>query len=625
MSNSLISSNSLITKTVSEQVDGKPFLTPWLDYSTVTVPDNQDLVMWWAQYLWLSDGNFRTAMGRVASHFLTILEFPDLEPDEESAWKDFFHNEMDYRRELLGCAYDYLCYGNSFVTLYLPFKRFVRCTNCGVEQPIDTVGYNLEFKSSKPYLVWHRTNCCPRCGDNSDYEVEDRRDPDLSKIKLNRYDPRDIEIAQNRFSLRKDIYWHIPQEDRRNILSKARIHIDDTPLEVLEAVAVNGKFRFDEEMILHQDEVIISGVHTQGWGIPRSISNFRTAWLQQLTNKMDQAIAIDYTLGIRLLTPKPTPGGVDPMQSQGMENFASRMQGIIDEHRKNPTTYHATPYPVDYNFLGGEGQNLLPPDKLKFRQQEYLSQLGVPLEYQQMNMQVQAAPMALRLFEAYWHGIPSFYNRILDWVVNIISRTYGLEATKVQMQKTTIADDMERKAVLLQLMSANQLSPQTALAPFGIDAHEEIKKVLKHQDSVGRLQSEYDERAAQREEMGALRSITAHPTPISVAQQQMAQGQGGGAMDPAAMGGMPTGGPPMGGGPGMQQTPTSLSAMSEQAMEIAQQLVVMDEYSRKQELKALRDGNKDLHALVMQNMEDIRSQAASEGQQLVLSQGGMAQ
>jgi len=600
----------------------RSFPTPWLDYSTVAVPDTHEMVMWWAQYLWLTDGNFRTAMERVAAHFVTTIEFPDLEPGEESQWKELFHNHMNYRRELMSCAYDYLAYGNLFVSIYLPFQRFVKCAKCGLEEPIERVEYKINFTSADPYIVWYRVRSCARCSDTAPYIVFDRRIQDLDRVKLNRYDPADIELAQNRFSLRKDIYWRIPQEDRQDILSKARIHIDDTPLEVLEAAAVGGKFQFEREMILHCDEPNISGIHSRGWGIPRSISNFRTAWLQQLTNKLDQSIAIDYTLGMRILSPHPTQGGEDPMQYSGMENFSSRIQSMVNEHRTNPASYHVAPFPLGYQFLGGEGKDLLTPDKLKFRQQEYLNQLGVPLEYHQMNLQVQAAPMALRMFEAYWQAIPSFYDRILDWVVKLMSRVYGLPVTKVQMQKTTIADDMERKAVLLQLMSANQLSPQTALQPFGIDAHEEVKRVFSHQDYVERTQAEHDEVIAKREEMGALKGMTAQPTPMALAEQQQQQAAGG--VDPAAQA-MNMGGMPAGGVPGPQSSATSLTGMSDQAMSIAQQLAVMPEYNRKQELKALREGNKDLHALVTQNLRDIRQQASSAGQQMLLSGGGPPQ
>ncbi len=582
--------------------------TPWLDYSTVAVPDNHNLVMWWAQYLWNSDGNFRTSMERVASHFLTDIEFPDLEASEESAWSDFFSEQLDYREEVKACGYEYLAYGNCFVSMYLPFKRFMKCTQCNIEQPISEVGYRLDYLQVAPYLQWNKAKPCQKCGSMHPFEVLDRRDPDLSRVKLNRYDPNDIELAHNRHSLRKEFYWRIPDDARRDYQSRARIHIDDTPIEILEAVAVNGRLKFTDEMMLHVFEPSLSGMRTYGWGIPRSIACFRTAWLQQLTNKLDQAVAIDYTLGLRVISPAPTPGATDPMQTQGMDNFVRRIQGMVTQHRNNPVGYQTSPFPLQYQFMGGEGGQLLPPEKLKFRQQEYLNQLGIPLEYHQMSMSVQAAPMALRLFESYWQNIPNMYNRILNWLVTTLSKVYGLEATKVQMQKTTIADDMERKSVLLQLMSANQLSAQTALRPFGIDAHEEAKKVMQQQAFVAKLQAEYEEKQQQQQEMGQLKAQISAPSAGTAAAQAQ-----GGAPAPA--------GTPVGGIPGAQSGNQSLSGMSAQADQIAQQLVGMDEYTRGQELKALRESNKDLHSLVMSKMTDLRRQASSQGGQALLAQG----
>jgi len=411
-------------------------------------------------------------------------------------------------------------------------------------------------------------------------------------------------MAQNRYSLRKEIFWKIPEHERTKIEKRARIHIDDTPMEVLECIAMRGVLKFDENIIFHIEESVISGINAEGWGIPSSIACFRTAWLQQLVNKADQAVAIDYTLGMRVISPAPTPGGTDPMASNGMGEFTARMSAMIQTHRNNPASYHTAPFPLQYQFMGGEGAALIPPDKLKFRHQEFLNQLGVPLEYHQMNMTAQAAPMALRMFESYWQNIPAFYNNVLSWTVKILTKTFDLDETRVEMQKTTVVDDMQYKQILLQLMGGNQLSPQTALEPLGIDAATEVEKVLKHQDFVERATQKYQEKAKKREEMGVLKGMVQQPTASAL--------QG----DPnAAPAGAPVGGMPMGGMPGLGQTaaPASLAEMSEQAGQIAQQIVSIPEFERKQQLRQLREGNKELHALVKSDLEKLRSEARSQG------------
>jgi hypothetical protein len=516
------------------------------------------------------------------------------------------------------------CYGNVFLSIYLPFKRHLSCPHCYFEQPIKHVDYTIELTAQRG-VRWLRKKPCPQCGNTQDFVLRDRKDPDISRIRVLRYSPFEIELAQNFWSQRKNVWWRIPNDFRQDILSKARIFVDDTPIEVLEAVAVNGRLLFDEDMIYHVDEPVISGMRTRGWGVPASISNFRTFWLQQILNRADQAIASDYTLGLRLISPAMANQN-DPMIQHGMDNFVGGMNRIINAHRAEPMSYHTAPYPVNYQFLGGEGKDLLPADKLKFRQQESLNQCNVPLEYHQMTLTAQAAPMALRLFESAWSAVPSMYTSILQWIVKVAARNFGLEETDVRIQRSTIADDQERKNILMQLMAANQISPQTALEPLGVLAGDEARKVFKHQEFIQELQKEQDDKALKDQEMGAVSALAGAQSPSAMLQQQQqaAQQQGGAGAPPP---GMPMGGAPMGGLPaGGGANAGTLSGMASQAEQIAGQLAGMPEWDRKQQLKALREGNKDLHGLVKAKLDEIRQQASSQGQQMLLQggQGGQA-
>ena len=62
--------------------------------------------------------------------------------------------------------------------------------------------------------------------------------------------------------------------------------------------------------------------------------------------------------------------------------------------------------------------------------------------------------------------------------------------------------------------------------------------------------------------------------------------------------------------------------MSEQAMQMAQQLLSMPYEARRSELVKIKHSNPTLHAIITQHMDDMRSQASSEGQQMLLGGGG---
>ena len=102
--------------------------------------------------------------------------------------------------------------------------------------------------------------------------------------------------------------------------------------------------------------------------------------------------------------------------------------------------------------------------------------------------------------------------------------------------------------------------------------------------------------------------------------QAMNPQQQPGMAPPGAPPGVAPGNAPMMGAPspGGQGAQTPMDMMAE-ADSIAQQLLQMPYPNRRRELKNISDSNQALHAMVKGKMEDFRSQAASVGQQAVLS------
>ena len=583
-------------------------LQPWLDYATVAVPDNHLAVLWWAEYMWVSNDSYRMAMSRIADHFLTEIDFPELDTDEENDYRDLFSNEIGYRMSFKAVAEECLAYGSVIATVHQPFFRRMVCQGCGREEPIQRAKPKLKMTAQAPFLHWQKTKPCPGCQSMSPYKCVDRPNPDLKKIKIIRHTPRDVDMAYNPFTDAREVSLKPNTQYFADLRTCSDIYARDTPVELLEAAAQHRRFTFEEDSVLVVTLPTLSGIHMRGWGMPASIASFRTAWLYQMYNKADQAVAADYTLGMRMISPAPTKGGADPIQLKSTTNFAENMKAVIKNHRKDPTRMYIVPHAMEYQFMGGEGANLIQPEKLKFRQQEFLNGMGVPAEFYQMNLSVQAAPMALRLFENAWQIIPALYNQLLNFIMAQVADVMNLKPQRAVMRRTTIADDSERKAILGQLMAANQISAQTFLEAFGINAYAEVRKVYRQQAYTQKIQTEFQEKALKDQEMGVMQQLTAAPSPSMLAQQQQPPSGPGANMvgsGPAGQAGAPGGG---------------LLEMGEQAEQMAQQLLPMDETSRKQQLKALRDSDKNLHALVTSALERLRSQARSQGGQQVIQQ-----
>jgi hypothetical protein len=400
------------------------------------------------------------------------------------------------------------------------------------------------------------------------------------------------------------IYYWIPSaEFKREVRRGNPFFIESTPWEIIEAVKADEWFRFNPGIIYHVKEETLAGLRNNGWGIPRIFSNFKQIWYVQVLKRFNEAIGLDYIIPFRVITPGKGSGSgeVDPLLHTNVGVFLNRVMGMIHRHRRDPAQWNALPFPIDYQALGAEGKNLAPVELINAGNDELLNAMGFPAELFKGSIQVQAAPMALRLFERTWTHLVSALNGWVNWFFEQVADVLNWEEISGRLQPVTLAEDMERKQILLQLAASQQVSKQTAYAPFGIEWGEEVRRMFEeekyYQDQSKRFQKEQS-RAQEMEqtfEQGA----------------QMGMQMGGMAMGmpgAAPMGPTPPGG--MGGGAPGGTTPQDMMAQAEQ---VALQMLGMPYEIRKSQLLQLKKGDETLHALVIQKMEDIRGQAKSQG------------
>ncbi len=348
------------------------------------------------------------------------------------------------------------------------------------------------------------------------------------------------------------------------------------------------------------------------------MSNFKQGFYIQVLKRYNEALALDYIVPWRVITPAGPRGHpqLDPVFHANMGDFVNRVRGMIGEHRRDPLSVNTLPFPVEYKALGGEGQELAPHEMITVALDELLNSCGVPAELYRGTLKYDAMPAALRLFEATWPHLVSGLNNWLNWLLEGLAMSFNWERARGRMTPVTRADDMEARLVRLQLAAANKISDTTALAPFGIESiRDEIRRIIEEQRIWKEEQEKAQKEMEQQEEMQRRVAETA------AIRQGVPGLPGGGAMPPGGM--APPGMGPGGGlgspgmGPGGQVTPGDLLTQADQ---IAQQLLTMDETARKRQLSQIRQTDETLHAVVKSKLEQMRTAARSVGQQQVIGQ-----
>lgn len=538
------------------------------------------------EYIYMTYGTYRSASRKVVRYFLTEIVLDGANADELEKYEELVNKKLHLLTQLSEIGDDWMTYGNSFVSVYFPFDRFLICPKCHTHFHIDTIAYKFKFKE----LTFSAK--CPKCEYDGDFDREDMRSPDTGRVKLIRWNPKRMRLRYHDISGEIEYYYELEPRFMDKLRNGNRFYLNKTPWSIIECAARTPLsdqplYKFERDQIYHMHESTLAGLPIRGWGIPPILPNFKLAYYIQVLRRYDEAIALDYIIPFRILFPQQSQAaGQDPLQMLSMDVFISHMKDMVAAKRANATDIQITPFPIGYEMLGGEGRTLSPKDNIAQAMDELLNAIGYPAELYRGSLAIQAFPVALRLFEKTWGTLVDGYNDLTDWVLKKLARYYGWAPISGALRSVTLADDIERKALQLQAAAGMDISKQTAFRPLGIDFMEEQKKVVEEQKEIMKLQQE----AMEEQEVSQI-----------------------GTGDPSQQGGM-AGGP--GGTPGA--TPGDVN---QQAKDIAYQLVTQTpEQSRRGELMKIKQSNPTLHALVIQEMEALRGQLANQGQQMMLQQ-----
>jgi hypothetical protein len=589
---------SLFTQSPTENVGnarffgGRVYPDPFVTYATIMMPRTIEDKLRWCEHLWHRNGTYAMASRRVVRYFLTQLEITDASEDEKKKWDEFLNDDLKVMVTAAYCGDDFMCYGNSFTSIYVPFRRFLRCKSksCKIEQPLKELDY--KFKAGKFEYK------CPKCGyvSTTDKPV-DRRTMEEDKVKIIRWPVHQIRIKHHPISQENVYLWEPPATLKKQVKEGDPFILETIPWEMVESILQDKPFQFAPGVVYHMKEEGVAGVNSAGWGISRFMTNFSQAFHVQMLKLYNEVLCQEYIVPFRVISPAPGGGNTpDPMITTNLGSFNGRIQGMLRDFRKRPGGYHFVPFPINYQVLGGEGMQMTTHELIDQALDEMLNAAGVPAELYKGTLQVQAMPTALRLFQQSWPHFVAAVNGWLQWLMETLSIVFNWESAKCQLQPVTLADDIENKQILLQLAAANQVSKHKAFGPLGIDPDEDQDLIFEEQET---WQDKQQKMQAKMQNKQMLEQ-----------QMQSTAMQAAGATGPGQA------------GAGGQQAAVTPGDIMSQADQIAQQLLAMPESQRRSELLKIKKSDETLHALVKSKMEGQRTQAEAQGRQQLQAQPG---
>ena len=581
----------------------------------------------YSEFVALSNGTYRQAINRITSYFLTeidiqtVIASKPVSVDEKDKWTSALRTDRaDILLEEQSIGTEFLVYGNSFVSAWPAFHRLLDCPTCRFRVALEKVYHEPAFKFRWSGFKFNAS--CPRCKNRGDWSVHDEIDMRPEKMHIKRWSPHEMVLEHCPVTDDVQHYWRIPEDYKQQVRRGTLFILKHVPLEILQAISHNRQlFRFAPGEVFHAKEPTLAGIRNRGWGIPRTISNFRQVWYVQMLHKYNEAIAADYVVPFRVITPANAGKGdaSDPLMSFSGGDFMYQVRRMLQKRRYNPTDWFTLGYPVQYQMLGGEARQLAPMELLEQGHDHLLNAIGAPVEMYRGSLQLTTSPVSLRLFEASWYVLVDVYNNFLRWFVNKIADIYQWEKVLAKHRRVTHADDMQRTMAALQMAMSGKASMTSALRTIGMEYRDEQRTILEEarqdQEQQAKLQKEMEQAAYSQEIIKGSPSQTGAPAvPGASAAGQNGSAAGGAA---GAMGLETNSIVSMIPGPNQLQT---VEAVSATASQLAQVLLSRPSPQRNSDLQLIRQQNETLYAAVKEEMRKTRQLAASQGQQQVMQE-----
>lgn len=615
----------------------EPFPDPFMDYASTVMPENIRDALRYCEFIFNSNSMIREAARRIISYFITDIEVKgigdkDIGDDERGKYESFLNETLDIRTILHSVCLDFLCYGNSFTTLVVPFRRYLSCPKCFLDVPLKQVinDSSYSFKWKMPDFSAN----CPKCKYTGVWKRTDRRTNEPEEVRIRRWPAVEMEIRYDPVRDNRDYLWRIPEDYRLQVRRGDPQILETVPWEIVEAIAANGFLLFDKGAIYHMYEPTLSGVRARGWGISRTLVNFRHAWYCQVLHRYNEAIALDYVIPFRVISPQPQssslPEAGDPLMNMDLGGLRGQVQGMLRKHRRDPAAWHFLSTPIQYQALGGEAKNLAPTDLLEAGINNLLNGFGMPAELYRGTLSLQAALPAIRLFESSWYYLVHCMNGFLRKTTQDIGDAFGWEPAVCKLIKPSILDDVQLIMSKMQLMQSQQVSQTGVLRSLGLDFKDEQRQIIQEQRFT------QEEQAKMQEDMdqSSLMEQMAPPVTDQLAQQGQqgaegqappgpgqppAPGQGGGQAPPQGAAGMAAQGMSLATptSPNQKVTPQDLQA---KAQTLADQFLAMPESQRQSEMTKLKSQDPVIHSLVKQTIGNIRQQAQTAGARSIMQQ-----
>lgn len=504
-------STDLDFNSISMSRRGASHSHPMFDFLTGFAPRKLKDLFRWVEYLYYNSAHIFAALKKFSEYPVTTVQIKEENETKKTNWENILNKTIKIRNIAIKSGLDLHLYGNSFISVYKPFNRYLVCDRCKNKTNIKKTKYTFTYKTLQ--IKFH----CMNCNGNVGGAIKDEPVANKERINVIRWDPKLMDINYNPITGESKYYYTIPQ-DLKSKIQKGDNHIINTiPYEFLKALQKDTVFEFADGQIYHMKIDPPAGIDSQ-WGFPPLTATIKLFFYAAILRKANEAIALEYITPFRVLHPAPISGAADPASQMNMAKWRQELQSNIRKWRRDPLHIMFAPAALGVTMMGGNGRALLTLGEVKEAEDNIIAAMGIPREFLYGGLSFTGSAITLRMLENQLQTYTQHLNDQLDWLIAQIAKVLGWAVVPAEYTSFKLIDDAQQKQMLLALNQTGPgVSQTTLLELHDMDIWEERGKRKQEQLDEARMQLEL------QKELQALQNSLAMQ-----AQNEAAAGGGGG-------------------------------------------------------------------------------------------------
>jgi hypothetical protein len=594
---------------------GDPFLLPSTDTFPTDIKSTFDLCL----YLYRINRLYGAICNRVVSYFLTSIEFVDAgDKAEQKKLERLLTETLHIFSKMQKGGQEWAIYGQAFVRCVEPFDRWLIDDRDGLHRAV-----SLDvFPDHLVTYDWQ----------SMEYEVPDiaaaaklpkakRKMAELPKVKLkfrdkpssapDRFsivflDPRYVELDTPHHADTTEYIYRIPPDMEARIKHNKMHEINNTPRGLLEAVSKSKDFRFRKGEVYHLKSPTPCGVSDSGWAVPEVLMHYDALYQLQVYRKADFAVAQEFLLPTRTISPNFSGNVSDVVMTTLLSRWRAEMKNMIAQRRKDGTSIHAVPFPIQMQTFEGGGKGMVLYDVVEAYTEALFDGLGFPRELFRGSINVDQLPNAVRMFERHYEWLYVELDGMLKFVSRTVQRSFESREMEVRLKRPAMAYNAEWMQLRMQLAANREIPRKDVYPDIGVTDPEAANiRAIQEDQEIQRGAEDLAKNYEKERTQGSMADLA-----MAAAEQSMQATQGGGG---AAAGAPAGGGAPLDYAVDPSADPTMVQ---QRAQDIASQWLQMHAQqpnSHRKEMQRAEAINPTLYAAAKVAMDKIRGQGESQG------------